>query len=140
MLENFVRSGPVPPLTVALMAVSVILSLAAGLGSSLQVYAPFLIDLPGSGGLESGEYWRLLTPIFIHFGVLHLLFNMLWLWDLGGAVESRRGLWYFAGFVVVSGIGGNLVDRPAPGLSRQHRQSLPGRATARAPLIESCCF
>ena len=113
MLENFVRFGPIPPLTVTLMAVSVLLSLASGLGSSLEMYAPYFIARPGTGALTSvfnGEVWRLLTPIFLHFGVLHLLFNMLWLWDLGGIVEHRRGFWYFAGFVVVSGVGGNLAQ------------------------------
>src|SRR5690606_11070458 len=113
MLENFVRTGPIPPLTVALIGVSVLLSLYAGLGALREVYVPFFIGAPGTGLLRSvlsGEQWRLLTPIFLHFGLLHQLFNMLWLWDLGGALEARRGFGFLALFVLISGIGGNLAQ------------------------------
>lgn len=39
----------------------------------------------------SGQYWRLITPAFLHFGWLHIVFNSLWLWELGSKVERVMG-------------------------------------------------
>lgn len=41
--------------------------------------------------IKKGEYWRLVTPIFLHGNFLHILFNMLWLFLLGREVEIRVG-------------------------------------------------
>lgn len=41
--------------------------------------------------IRRGEVWRFVTPIFVHFGVMHLLFNSLMLYSFGGQVETRYG-------------------------------------------------
>jgi len=58
----------------------------------------------------TGQVWRLLTPIFIHFGILHLIFNSMWLKDFGTFIESRFGVWYLAVLILVLGIGSNLAQ------------------------------
>ena len=39
----------------------------------------------------SGQYWRLITPAFLHFGWLHIAFNSLWLWEFGRRIEQAIG-------------------------------------------------
>ncbi len=86
------------PVTVVLMVASVAVAVASGLGDQLEFLTWLtLADLRGfdhtiAGGLnalQSGEFWRLITPIFIHFGIVHLVFNMMWLKDLGHLIEQR---------------------------------------------------
>ncbi len=113
MFAGIARWGPFPPLTVVLAAVSVLVTAASNFGSAREVVAPLFIAAPGSGLLESvraGEVWRLVTPVFIHLGVLHLLFNMLWLWDLGRLIEIKRGPLIFGAFVLAVGVVSNLAQ------------------------------
>jgi GlpG protein len=66
--------------------------------------------IPIGESLSGGEFWRLLTPIFLHFGIFHFLFNSLWMWDLGRRLEILQGKWGFLLFVVVTGIASNLTQ------------------------------
>lgn len=113
MLKSIARWGPFPPLTVALAVVSVLITVVSDFGSVRHILAPLIISAPGSellANVRAGEVWRLLTPIFIHLSVLHLVFNMLWLWDLGRLIETRRGLLMFGLFVLAVGIASNLAQ------------------------------
>lgn len=60
--------------------------------------------------IAQGEYWRLLTPIFLHGGLLHILFNMAWLYLLGRQIEERIGKLRLLGFVILVGIIANVAQ------------------------------
>ena len=58
----------------------------------------------------NGEYWRLLTSMFLHWGVLHLAMNMLALWSGGRIVEAWYGRWRYCLLYVFSGLAGSLAS------------------------------
>ncbi len=66
--------------------------------------------IPLSDSLARGEIWRLLTPAFLHFGIFHVLFNSLWMWDLGRRLEFFLGRWHFLLFFVVTAVASNVVQ------------------------------
>ena len=73
--------------------------------------------LVGSEFQSVGKYqiWRLVTPIFMHGSLLHILFNMYMLYFLGSAMESRLGLRRFAGFILIAAILSNIGQYIAEG-------------------------
>lgn len=54
--------------------------------------------------------WRVITYMFLHAGAWHLVFNMLWLWWMGRAVEETLGPRSFTVLYLGSGVGGALLD------------------------------
>ncbi|OPX56683.1 GlpG protein [Oceanospirillum multiglobuliferum] len=58
--------------------------------------------------LQQGELWRLLSPMFLHFGWLHLAFNCLWIWELGRLIETEQCSKKLLVVVLVSGLVANL--------------------------------
>ena len=66
--------------------------------------------IPLSESLAAGEIWRLLTPVFLHFGIFHVLFNSLWMWDLGRRLELLLGHWHFLWFFIISGVAANGAE------------------------------
>src|SRR5262249_62026124 len=59
-----------------------------------------------NGLLQSGEWFRLITPIFIHAGLLHLLLNSYALWVVGTQVEKLYGSARFLLIYLLAGVGG----------------------------------
>jgi len=60
--------------------------------------------------LGAGQFWRFITPAFLHFGFLHFLFNSLWVWDLGRRLELLLGRTQYILFFVVTASLSNLAQ------------------------------
>jgi membrane associated rhomboid family serine protease len=69
-------------------------------------------------GVAEGDWWRLITAAFLHYGPLHLAFNMLALWWFGAAVEETIGRGRYLALYLVSGLAGSagalLLDPTTP--------------------------
>jgi rhomboid protease GluP len=57
-----------------------------------------------------GEWWRLLTSVFVHGSLLHIAFNMWCLWNLGELCESLYGRWTYAALYLTCGVGASLAS------------------------------
>lgn len=110
------------PVTVALLGASILVAVFTLGGSregplmnALRIAPTTPVDeshitWDDLNAITHGQVWRLVTPIFLHFGPFHLLFNMFWLLDLGSMVEARRGSWFLILFVVVTAVASNLAE------------------------------
>jgi membrane associated rhomboid family serine protease len=61
-------------------------------------------------GVAQGEYWRLLTSTFLHFGVIHIALNMYCLFLLGPPLEAALGRLRFGALYLVSGLSGAALS------------------------------
>jgi GlpG protein len=117
------------PLVLMVAAASILVAIVTNAGESMSggvlpgllFVDPALIDAGGTlwSSMARGDIWRLITPIFIHFGWPHLLMNLFIFWDFGGQIENRRGSVMFAVLVVALAIASN-VGQAAEMQLREH--------------------
>lgn len=103
-----------PEVTLSLVFLNVLIYVAMGLGGvswtepSIEHairwgadFGPFTLN---------GQWWRLFTSTFVHFGIIHIAFNMWCLWDLGRALELYMGRRAFAVTYLLSGLMASLTS------------------------------
>jgi GlpG protein len=131
------RLSPKPRLTLALIGICVAVGLFTNFGERIDsalfrslaflgVEAPRSFEVwlghnqnPDSLSLRmysirAGEIWRTVTPALLHHGVIHLLFNMIWLFQLGRMIELRYGWWKYLLLVLVIALLSNLAQVMMP--------------------------
>jgi GlpG protein len=108
------------PVTGALIAACFVVFFASSMGNDENGLTRFLFIIPVEsepGGiryypelssLTDGQIWRLVTPIFLHFSMMHIAGNMMWLFYLGNMIESRRGALRFSLLVLVIAVLSNV--------------------------------
>lgn len=130
----------VAPVTVVLIAMTLVVSLFTNFGHDIDGFAmramamgtatPAEVVAMQEAGELSGdpawsvrlrlysfaklELWRAITPIFIHFGGWHFLFNMIWLATLGRPIEARYGSWWLLALVILIAIPSNVIGIMMP--------------------------
>jgi rhomboid protease GluP len=105
-----VRSIGTTPVVITLIVLNVLMFLLELLlgGSTNPLTLHLLGQLETWDFFSRGEYWRLLTSLFLHYGAIHLLFNIYALYILGPALERSIGAIRFLICYLVSGIGSGL--------------------------------
>ncbi len=100
------------PVTSALIAINVILLIVMEIyGSSQNVWTLLQFGaIYKLTGIVDPEWWRYVTPIFLHGGVAHLLFNSFGLIVFAPPLERMLGKWRYIACYLFSGIIGNIVS------------------------------
>lgn len=121
VLRRLFRTGsPTQLITITCVALYV-LSLVLDPAGALRPRGPFEIFSPsgaalralgmtGTGPWLNVEWWTLFASIYLHGGLLHILFNVLWIRQLGPAVEELYGPARFFVIFTISGVAGFVVS------------------------------
>ncbi|BAP46251.1 rhomboid family intramembrane serine protease [Pseudomonas sp. 21LCFQ02] len=75
-----------------------------------RVQGEYAMFVPLADSLAAGQWWRIVSPMLIHFGVLHLAMNSLWYWELGRRIELRQGGWQLLLLTLVFAAFSNAVQ------------------------------
>ena len=98
------QAGPVTLLVMALCTCLFILQL---IGLNLYASLSFHQDI---SQLSGWQIWRFVTPAFLHFSALHLIFNLMWWWYLAGLVERQLGTSKLLTLLLVGAVIPNLLE------------------------------
>ena len=102
------KAGPV---TLSIMLLCVVIFALQQLGFNQQIFQ--MLHFPALDG-QQWQLWRWLSHAVLHFSVMHIAFNILWWWQLGGDIEKKLGglklLQIFAISSALSGAGQYWVE------------------------------
>ena len=106
-----------------LIVVAVVISLLSNFGSLIAIIEPLTftkISISNQGFLSfssaeqtyliENQWWRLITPMFLHFSFAHLAFNCLWIYVLGEKIERVDGKLTFTLIIILTGVFSNLLQ------------------------------
>lgn len=109
-----IKKLPLGNFTFAILIICILIYFFGFFMKYEQVYNVLLFGPKETGDtfsyIFSGEYWRLFTPALIHFGLLHILFNLMWWKDLGNILENTKGIFFLIFFLIITGTFSNLLQ------------------------------
>ncbi len=132
-------SSSVTVTIVALNALVYILMLARGL-SWIQPSAYDLLACGADYGPRTldGQWWRMFVSLFLHYGIIHLAFNMWVLANIGPFIESLSGRASFLILYIVAGLGGGAAS--LVGIRRQWARAPAEQSLVSTELCSHSCF
>lgn len=103
---------PVTPLvTYVLMAVTILIYVAQFASEViLGTDVPALLGMKVNELILAGQWWRFITPMFLHGSLLHIGFNMYALLSFGSGLEREYGHWRYLGLYLAGSFAGNVVS------------------------------
>lgn len=118
LLSALKRGFGSSPVTLCLFAICILVAVASALGARpdrvLFLFFPLLPTtsfLAMLGGINSlSALLQTFTPMFLHFGELHLIFNMLWLWYFGKQLENLQGKFLYIALVLITSFVSNVTQ------------------------------
>ncbi|WP_394497679.1 rhomboid family intramembrane serine protease GlpG [Shewanella sp. ENK2] len=107
LVQQFITGAG--PLTLITFFICMVVFAAMNLGFANHVFSAlsFFGAVPGS---DFSQVWRAFTPSLMHFSAMHLIFNLLWWWYLGGKIETKLGTRPLLILLVVAGTLPSLVQ------------------------------
>jgi rhomboid protease GluP len=100
--------------TQALLGINVAVFIAMAMGgvSPMEPTGQQLVDWGANFGPYTigGQWWRLLSCVFVHIGVMHIALNMWCLWGLGRLAESVYDRWTFGGLYLITGLSASIAS------------------------------
>ncbi|MEB7772807.1 rhomboid family intramembrane serine protease [Kurthia gibsonii] len=103
-LSLYIKKYPVISVLIGMNLVVYLLGLIPGIGNNL-----YALGIAYNYSISQGEYWRLITAMFLHGGFLHLLFNMFGLYVFGAELEQLAGKLRFFSIYFISGLLANVA-------------------------------
>ncbi|MFI8479328.1 rhomboid family intramembrane serine protease [Pseudomonas sp. NPDC078700] len=118
---GFVQQIKNNPLTSALLLLTFVVAAITLLGDNFsairwlsfvdfKIQGDYIYFSSAEQTLQGGQWWRLITPMLIHFGFLHLAMNSLWYWELGRRIESYQGALVLLGLTLVFSLASNVAQ------------------------------
>ena len=108
MQANYWKKNPV---TVSLIAIQVVVFLMMTvMGGSTKTAVLLKFGALNASLVQAGQWWRLITPVFVHIGFAHILINSITLYFIGLYIEQLFGHWRMLVIYFVSAVAGNLLS------------------------------
>ena len=116
---GFVEQLRRSPVTTAVLLACLAVALITLLGDNLdtvrwftfndfQIRGDYVYFASIEHSLAQGQWWRLWSPMLLHFGFLHLAMNMMWYWELGRRIEFQQGRWFLLSLTLLAALVSNI--------------------------------